>query len=186
MIPSFILTPEEPISHPDELAIAWYCVRTKPQSEHVAASQVRQSLGIETFCPRIRYHKTTRRGKVLFHQAMFPCYLFVRFDLATQLRAVTYARGVTDVVRFGNQIPTVDPELIEFLRQEVGPSESKYVETEIAPGVEVEIASGPFRSMKAIVQVYMPAKDRIRVLLEVLGRPVMAEVSVSQVVAQMH
>ncbi len=158
----------DPRHYPD--GTAWYTLRTKTKCEHIAAAHVRQFTDVETFCPRIRFHKATRRGKVLFYQAMFPSYIFARFNFEKQSRAVTYANGVSTIVHFGENYVPIAPAFIEFLKSEIGPDEVKLLKPVIKPGDEVEIAEGPFRGLKAIVHHYMPAKDRVKVLMEVLGQ----------------
>ncbi|MFT4639586.1 MAG: transcriptional antiterminator RfaH [Verrucomicrobiales bacterium] len=162
---------------------AWYTIRTKTKCEHIASAHLRQLENVETFCPRIRYHKATLRGKVLFHQAMFPCYVFARFDFENQSRAVTYANGVSTIVHFGAHRPPVAPEFIDFLRAEIGPDEVKTLKPVMEPGDEVEIAEGPFRGIQAIVHHYMPAKDRVRVLMEILGQVQPVDISTKDLVA---
>jgi len=169
--------------HHFEDGTAWYALRTKNKSEHIAAATLRQFDGVETFCPRIRYQKATRRGKVLFHQAMFPAYLFARFDLQEQYRVVIHARGITGMVHFGEQRPAIDPNLITFLRQEIGEDEVKTLKPCMEPGDEIEIANGPFRGLRAIVRHYMPAKDRVQVLMEMLGNDQVVSVGTQDLVS---
>ena len=69
------------LAQPEADDLAWYCVQTRPKSEHIARASLLQFGDVEVYCPRLRYHKTTRRGKVWFTEALFPCYLFARFDL---------------------------------------------------------------------------------------------------------
>src|SRR5690606_14272011 len=87
------MTPEDPTKP------AWYCARTQPKREHIAAQQLRELEGIEVFCPRIRYRKATRRGKVWWIEPLFPGYILVRFIRADMERAVTFGKGVTGLVR---------------------------------------------------------------------------------------
>ena len=35
-------------------AAGWYCVRTKPKHEHIAAGNLARQAGLEVFCPRLR------------------------------------------------------------------------------------------------------------------------------------
>jgi transcriptional antiterminator RfaH len=42
----------------------WFCVRTQTKREHIAAGHLREIEGVEVFCPRLRYRKATRRGKI--------------------------------------------------------------------------------------------------------------------------
>ena len=173
----------QPPPHHYEDGTAWYALRTKNKCEHIAAAALIQFDDVETFCPRVRYHKATRRGKVLFHQAMFPGYLFARFDLNERYRAVIYSRGVTGMVHFGDNRPAVDPTLIDFLREEIGDDEVKTLKPCMDPGDEVEIANGPFRGLRAIVNHYMPAKERVRVLMEMLGNEQIVEVGTQDLVS---
>ena len=80
---------------------AWYCLRSKVKQEHVAAGSLRQLPGVEVFAPRLRFRKPTRRGPVWFVEALFPGYLFARFDWEAQAKAVQYAYGVLGIVHFG-------------------------------------------------------------------------------------
>ncbi len=162
---------------------AWYVLRTKNKCEHIAAAHLRLLENVETFCPRIRYHKATQRGKVLYSQAMFPSYLFAKFHYEEQSRAVVHAHGVTKVVRFGNECPAIAPTYIDFLKTEMGPEEIKTLKPRMEPGDEVEIANGPFRGLKAIVQFYHPAKERIGILMEIMGHQQRTTVSTADLVS---
>ena len=56
----------------------WYCARTKPKHEHIAAAGVVSRLDLEVVCPRLRVERPTRRGVVRLLEPLFPGYLFVR------------------------------------------------------------------------------------------------------------
>jgi transcriptional antiterminator RfaH len=154
----------------------WYCVRAQTKREHIAASRLVELEGVEAFCPRLRYRKATRRGKIWWVEPLFPGYLLARFNLAEMERAVTFAQGVRGLVRFGNQIPPVPRALVDRLREEIrneeNPGESIIT---LAPAVEtgdeVEIASGPLRGLKGTVVSVAPAAERVKILLDFLGRP---------------
>src|SRR5262249_43854978 len=86
--------------------VAWYCLRSQPKHEHIAAAHLR-ILGVNVFCPRIRFKRKTRLGIVWVTEAMFPGYLFARFELAEMHRKVTYAHGVSGIVRFADRYPAI-------------------------------------------------------------------------------
>jgi hypothetical protein len=46
----------------------------------------------------------------------------------------------------------------------------------LAPGIEVVVSGGAFAGMQASVLRVMPARQRVQVLLEILGRPTEVEV----------
>ena len=81
---------------------SWFCVRTQTKREHIAAEHLKELEGIEVFCPRLRYRKATRRGKVWWIEPLFPGYLLAKFKLAEMERAVTFCQGVRGLVRFGS------------------------------------------------------------------------------------
>ena len=155
----------------------WFCLRTQPKHEHLAATALRRHMEIKCFSPRVRFRKPTRRGAVWFVEAMFPGYVFAEFHFATQHRQVEYSSGVQGVVRFGDQFATVDPALVESLQEKAGDDEMVTYNPEIEVGQSVQIAEGPFQGVEALVTRLLPARERIRVLLEFLGRSVEMEVS---------
>jgi transcriptional antiterminator RfaH len=160
---------------------AWYCVRTQTKREHIAACQLRELEGVEVFCPRLRYRKATRRGKVWWVEPLFPGYLMAKFDLQHFERAVTFCQGVRGLVRFGNRIPNVPESFVQSLREEVRTrteAEDASNETElfsVAPtiqlGDEVEVAHGPLQGMSGQIVAIAPAAERVQILLDFLGRP---------------
>jgi transcriptional antiterminator RfaH len=156
---------------------AWYCVKTQPKREHIAAEHLRELDGIDVFCPRIRYRKATRRGKIWWVEPLFPGYVMVRFRLSEMERAVTFSTGVSGLVRFGREIPTIADSIVESLRDEVrsrSSTGSSQDAMEVSPvleiGEEVEIASGPFQGMRGPVIDVTSATDRVKILLEFLGQ----------------
>lgn len=158
----------------------WYCVRTQTKREHLAAGHLRELEGVEVFCPRVRYRKATRRGKVWWIEPLFPGYLMARFDIGQLERAVTFCQGVRGLVRFGSIIPDVPAAFVETLRSQVAAHASEDTDTvsvapDIESGDEVEIATGPFRGLKAAVVQVAPATERVKVLLDFLGRPQVVE-----------
>lgn len=159
----------------------WFCLKTQPKHEHLAATGLRRHLDIKCFSPRIRFRKPTRRGAVWFVEAMFPGYVFAEFVFSTQHRQVEYSSGIQGVVRFGDQVATVDPGLIATLQEKTGTEEMVTFNPEIEVGQSVQIAEGPFQGVEALVTRLLPARERIRVLFEFLGRSVEMEVATPKV-----
>ena len=159
----------------------WFCLRTQPKHEHVAATALRRQVGIACFSPRLRFRRATRRGAVWFVEAMFPGYLFAEFVYSRQCRQVEYSSGVQGVVRFGDQIATLEENTISNLRQTAYEDEVVTFDPDLQIGQPVRIAEGPLQGLEALVTHLLPAKERIRVLLEFLGRSVEAEVSAPKV-----
>lgn len=159
---------------------AWYCVRSKVKQEHVAAGSLRQLSDVDVFAPRLRFRRPTRRGPVWFVEALFPGYLFARFDWGRQFKAVQYARGVMGVVHFGTQPAVVPEAVVAELRRTMDDRELCVIARELAVGDEVQVTAGPMVGLQVVVQQLLPARERVKVLLDFLGRRVEAEVAVTE------
>jgi transcriptional antiterminator RfaH len=160
---------------------AWFCVRTLPKQEHIAAAQLRhQSSDVEVFLPRIRYQRTTRRGPAWVTEALFLNYLFARFELVNSLRLVQATRGVRGVVHFGMRWPTIPEDMIAELKAAMGVDAVMTLSQELRPGDEVEIAGGAFFGLAAVVTRVMPGRQRVAVLLDFLGRQTTVELDRGQ------
>ena len=150
--------------------LAWYCARTKPKHEHIAAANVRKHLVLEVFNPQLRVERTTRRGMVRSVEPLFPCYIFVRCVMADSLSDIRYANGISTVVNFAGRIPPVGDSVIAELQECFPASEPMPVVERLAVGVEVVLAEGAFMGMSASVLRVLPARQRVQVLLDILGR----------------
>lgn len=155
---------------------SWYCVRTQTKREHIASGHLRDLEGVEVFCPRLRYRKATRRGKIWWVEPLFPGYVLAKFNLAEMERAVTFCQGVRGLVRFGTEIPPVTEQFMDSLRKEIrdrsdeNDPESFSVSPIIQAGDEVEVAHGPLQGMQGTVVSVAPAIERVKILLEFLGQ----------------
>jgi transcriptional antiterminator RfaH len=159
----------------------WFCIRTQPKHEHVAAALLKKEPDIEVYLPRIRIRRTTNCGPKWFVEALFPNYLFARFSLETCLRKVHYTQGVRGVVHFGKNWPMIGDSVIEDLRATVKPDEVYVISEELQPGDAVQISGGVFHDLRAVVTRVMPSRARVAILLEFLGRQTVLELSSEQV-----
>jgi transcriptional antiterminator RfaH len=162
--------------------LAWFCLRSQPKHEHIAAANLRQQLDTEVFSPRIRFRRATRRGPVWVTESLFPNYLFARFDWRNSLRLIHHAPGVAGVVHFGSRWPTIPDETIHGLRETLGHDELRVIGDEFEAGDAVRISGGAFHGLEGVVTRVMPARARVAVLLDFLGRQTMVEVKVDSVV----
>jgi transcriptional antiterminator RfaH len=167
-----------------EVTAAWYCVHAKPKCEHLAAAALRALPEVEVFCPRLRFQKATVRGKVWFVEALFPGYLFVKFSPLTALRAVRHAQNVMRVVEFGGHPVPVPESAIYELKKEMQDTELRELKAEVHVGDSVQLTEGPMRGLSGIVERLLTGAERVRVLLEFLGRQNAIEVSLDKVIPE--
>ena len=159
----------------------WFCLKAQPKREHLAAIALRRQFGIECFSPRLRFRRMTRRGPVWFVEAMFPGYLFAKFVYGEQHRAVESSHGIRGIVRFGDRLATLSEDIVAALQSRVGAEEVVTVDSSIKIGQPVQITEGPFQGLEGVVTHLLPAKERVRVLLEFLGRSLATEISTVKV-----
>ena len=159
----------------------WFCLRAEPKREHLAATALRRRFGIECLSPRLRFRKLTRRGPVWFVEAMFPGYLFARFAYSSLHRAVESSHGVRSIVRFGNRLATVPENAMMALQAKGGTEEIVTVDLSLKIGQPVQFIEGPFEGLEVVITQLLPARQRIRVLLEFLGRSMEMEVPAGKV-----
>jgi transcriptional antiterminator RfaH len=154
---------------------AWFCVRSRPKREHITASYFREKIGIEVYLPRVRFKRPTLRGPKWFEEALFPTYLFARFNLLERFRQVHHGHGARGIVHFGKHWPTVPEALIFELRQTIADDQPHVLREDFQPGDAVIISGGPLHQLEAVVTRVMPGKMRVAVLLDFLGRQTMVE-----------
>jgi len=161
----------------------WFCLKAQPKREHLAATALRRQFHIECVSPRLRFRKLTRRGPVWFVEAMFPGYLFAKFVYSTQHRSVESSHGVRGIVRFGQRLATLPENTVIALQSKTGAEEVVTIDPSLKIGQPVHIVEGPFQGLEVVVTQVLPAKERIRVLLEFLGRSMEMEVAAEKVLA---
>jgi transcriptional antiterminator RfaH len=155
---------------------AWFALRSQPKHEHIAAAHLRPDPDLEVFLPRIRFRRLSASGKrVRITEALFPGYLFARFDFQTCFRRVQHARGVRGLVHFGERYPVIPPAAIADLRASLGEGDVNDVSSEVEPGDEVLVAAGPLQGLQAVVERVLPSRERTAILLEFLGRQTLVE-----------
>jgi transcriptional antiterminator RfaH len=159
----------------------WFCLKTQPKREHLAATGLRRQFEIECLSPRLRFRKMTQRGPVWFVEAMFPGYLFAKFVYSKQHRSVEYSHGIRGIVHFGHRLATLSESIVVALRSKVGAEEVVTVDSSVKIGQPVQITEGPFQGLEVVVTHLLPARERIRVLLEFLGRSLETEISAAKV-----
>jgi len=159
-------------------------LRSQPKHEHIAARHLRQLAGLEVFLPRIRFRRKTRQGLAWVTEALFPNYLFARFNWTAALRLVHHTPGVGGVVHFGTRWPIIADDVIEELRRLFGGDQLHVISAEPNVGEPVQIVGGVFHDLRAVVTCVMPARERVTVLLEFLGRQTAVELPLSNVIRE--
>ena len=158
----------------------WYCVRTQPKREAIAAAQVVLLDGVDVFAPRIRFRRNTKRGKVWFEEALFPGYIFARFDMLNNCRAVSSAVGVRGLVRFSGECAQISNAIVEALRAEqVDECLPRVVDEPVmVQGDEAQVVAGAFIGLHAVITNVLSGGERVKILMKLMGTAVEAEIPI--------
>jgi transcriptional antiterminator RfaH len=174
------------MTHFDDEEFHWFCVKTKPRSESAARRMLMRDVGIEVFCPMLRFERARRSGKVKVTEAMFPGYVFGKFNFRESHRHVAATLGVATIIRFGG-IPAIVPdEIIAELRASIIDQETIEIPTTISVGDEVQLLKGAFSGIRALVTQVLPAQQRVKVLLEILGMEREVEIETASVLPKIR
>jgi len=151
----------------------WYVVQTRPHAEAKAEQNLRrQAFG--TYLPR--YLKRRRHARRIENVAapLFPRYLFVAADLASQRwRAIHSTLGVSQLVSNGDSPVPVSEGILQELWQLQ--NDAGYVCLQAAPrfspGDRVRVSDGVFSDCFGLFEG-MTDGERVAILLDLLGRKV--------------
>jgi transcriptional antiterminator RfaH len=161
----------------------WYVAHTHAHCEARAAAHLARQ-GFATYWPRYRKQRRHARRIEIVAAPLFPRYLFVAIDLTSQRwRAIESTVGVSYLVRNGNEPAAIRDTVIAELR---GREEHGYVQLParpaFAPGQVVEVIDGAFAHCFGLCEG-MKDRERIAILLELLGRKVRVVLELDSVVA---
>jgi len=158
------------------MAPAWYVAYTQSQAEYRAKDHL-EARDFECFLPTIST-PSPRRGRE--DAPLFPSYLFVRYELQEQgTRALEWGQDLARLVTFGGVAPSVPDWVIDQLRQQVSEiNGGGGLWRRYQPGdqVLVSLVSPESEALAEVVTGAKSPEGRVRVLLELLGRQVQAQV----------
>lgn len=162
----------------------WYVLRSKPHRENHVYAQL-CTIGVETYYPSVRVQPVNPRSSKI--RPYFPGYMFVYSNPdSDKLGLVQWLPGAVGLVQFGGTPATVPDAFIEQLRQRleeisrVGGLRSNVMQ----PGERVQIVRGPLEGYEAIFDARLGGSERVRLLLDLVGRWVKVEVDVKAVASK--
>jgi transcriptional antiterminator RfaH len=146
----------------------WYAVNTKTRCEAIARASLERH-GVEVFLPMLRERKPHRGKCGLTTAPLFPRYLFAKFNVPSQLRSVTYARGVKSIVTFGSGPSVVDESIIDAIRSQLTDGVIELSEDRFSPGQVVRIQDGPLCGLEAVFEKKLEGTSRAVLLLKAIS-----------------
>lgn len=162
----------------------WYAVQTHPHGESKAMQHLARQ-GFEVYLPRYLKRRRHARRVDTVVAPLFPRYLFVAVDHLTQRwRAIRSTVGVTDLVCQGDAPAHVGDAVIRELRTHE--DEQGLIRLQprqpFANGAKVVVVNGVFSTCLGLFEG-MKDKDRVAILLDLLGRRVRVLLDVDSIAA---
>jgi len=155
---------------------AWYVVHTHANAERIAERHLARQ-GYSVYLPQ--YAKTRRHARrvEMVTAPLFPRYLFVRMDPeATAWTPIRSTVGVTSVVCQGGRPAPLDEAAVDEIRsRESGDGLVALDPPRFAKGERLQITAGPLAQQLGLFEG-IDDKDRVVLLLDLLGRPVRVRV----------
>jgi len=162
----------------------WYVVQTQVNSEAKAAQNLLRQ-GYEIYLPRYLKRRRHARKVDFVAKPLFPRYLFVAIDMATQRwRSIQSTFGVSHLVTNGDEPATVPDGVVSALKARE--DDRGFVGMEAKPafalGDKVRVLAGAFMDSAGLFDG-MGDHDRVAILLDLLGRKVRVHLDVDLVAA---
>jgi len=156
----------------------WYLVYAKPRQEDLAKQNLERQ-GYQPYLPMVRTPRRRMGRRLIRIEPMFPRYLFIRLDTETDNWApIRSTIGVSTLVRFGMHPSPVPDDLIEYLRSRDSATGVQDLPLHhFRKGQKVVIEEGPFRGYEGIY-VAKTARERVTVLLDIVGRAAKAQINI--------
>lgn len=160
----------------------WCLIHTKPKQEKIAAEHLlRQNYCV--YLPMLCRHKGGQGGPQASPPTpLFPRYLFIRLSAGVDdWGPIRSTKGVSDFVRFGVTPARVPDSLIAEIKAREGDNGLHHeVLPELVNGDKIRIQDGPFSGCSAIFKAHR-GRDRVLILLDVIGKANLVEVTVDSV-----
>lgn len=158
----------------------WYVIQTKPKKEAEAKSYLSVK-GLEIFSPLLECF-TQKKGRVTKEiKSLFPNYIFGSFDPVHDYTLVKYGKGVNKIVSFGSEPCPVSELVIDEIRDRIDGAGIVKIRFDLRANDPVRVKSGPFRDFLGVFEKWLPEKERVRILLNLIGYQPQIELHYSMV-----
>jgi transcriptional antiterminator RfaH len=162
--------------------VSWYVVHTQVNAEPKAAENLLRQ-GYQVYLPLGRRNRVHARRREVVLRPLFPRYLFVGFDKErSRWRTIFSTIGVATLICQGEMPLQVPKGIVEEIQasERDGQFDDAGIVARLKPGAPVLITRGPFSDLTGQLQSLVSG-DRVRVLLQLLGRQVPTVLDLEQV-----
>lgn len=156
----------------------WHVVNTAPNSQ-IAVTKFLTLHGLESYAPEFIRPRRTHPGSVRDgrHQWIFPGYVFFRVPSGfSSWNIVQRAHGVRRLLCDGNVPAVMEDAVLEQLRLRLATTQPLHQGKVFRAGQRVRVEQGALAMVDALFDRSLEATDRVRILVQLLGRQIPVDV----------
>jgi len=147
--------------------LKWFVVQSKPREEERAFHFLKEK-GFDTYLPMMEVVNIRGFKNATTEKALFPGYLFCRFNPEDSLAHVRWTRGVKKILpECVSPIP-VDNEVVEAI-QSLEQHDGVIRQQPFQKNDQIRIARGPMRDILGVFDHWTSDQGRVKVLLNFIN-----------------
>jgi transcriptional antiterminator RfaH len=148
-------------------ALSWYVVQSKPREEERARYYLEEK-GFDTYLPMMEVLKVRGFKNVKTESALFPGYLFCRFNPEDSLAHVRWTRGVKKLLPESvNPVP-VENEVVQAI-QSLQQHDGVIRQQPLQQNDRIRVARGPMKDILGVFDHWTSDQGRVKVLLNFIN-----------------
>jgi transcription antitermination factor NusG len=152
----------------------WFAINVRTNREIVVANAL-QNKACEVFLPLYGVRRVWSDRIVTRQAALFPGYVFARFDIEDRSARIVTTPGVIRIVSFGGKAVPVEEREISFVRTIVASGLPAQPWPQVQPGSPVRILHGPLAGVEGTL-VQVKRHHQLVVSISLLQRSVAVEI----------
>lgn len=171
----------------DNTPAGWYVLLTEAHRERRAELALLE-IGFDAYLPVETRWRRTHKTKRRVESPLLPGYLFVKVeaDVPLAMHMIREADGVSGFLKLGQAVRPIKATWVGEIKQAqtegAFDTTRKHLRQMPKPGEPVQITGGKFQGFVATM-VRMEPDERVRVLLNILGREAPMNIPASQIAA---
>ncbi|MFA5033318.1 MAG: transcription termination/antitermination protein NusG [bacterium] len=137
---------------------------------------------IEIIMPTKKVSKLTKKGTITMEKKLYPGYLVLQVEPKEELiKLISETPGVRSFGGKGKQPQIISEEEVSRMFGYIKPEPGKNVEVPFIKGETVKISTGPFIDFTGVVEEIYPERERLKLMVNILGRQTPVEISFFEV-----
>lgn len=139
---------------------------------------------IEIIMPTKKVSKLTKKGTITMDKKLYPGYLVIAIEpKEDSIKLISQTPGVRSFGGKGKQPQLITEEEVSRMFGYIKPESAKNIEIPFIKGETVKISAGPFVDFTGVVEEIYTERERLKLMVNILGRQTPVEISFFEVEA---